>query len=128
MSNTAKPETKKAPAKKMGRPLGSKNKPKEPARYQLTQTQLMLAKKLGVSPEDFTRELIKQKMIKPVKVNWQELAKRLQEALESQIKENKCLIEKLDIIEKESDEIAAHHRNLLNIIHYLEQKLGIHSV
>lgn len=119
---------KATPAKKMGRPVGSKNKPKAPRRYQLTQTQVALAQKLGISEEDLTRELIKQKAIKPVKVNWEQLAKQLQEALESQIRENKCLLEKLEIIEKESDEIAAHHRNLLNIIHYLEQKLGIHSV
>lgn len=112
-------------AKTRGRPRNSKNKPKAPKRYQLTKTQSQIAEKLGISKERYVKTLIKEKMIKPVKTDWQQLAKRLQEALESQIKDYRELEERVFTMEKEAD---ASHRRYLTIIAYLETKLGLNSV
>lgn len=115
-------------AKTRGRPRGSKNKPKEPKRYQLSRTQMLVAEKLGISKERYIKTLIKEKMIKPVKTDWQQLAKRLQEALESQIKDYRELEERVFTLEKEADESNESHRRYLTVISYLETKLGLNSV
>lgn len=115
-------------AKPRGRPRGSKNKPKEPKRYQLSRTQILVADKLGISKERYIKTLIKEKMIKPVKTDWQQLAKRLQEALESQIKDCRELEERVFTLEKEADDNVESHRRYLTVISYLETKLGLNSV
>lgn len=111
--------------KKRGRPLGSKNKPK---RYAVTKTQLAIAQKLGVKPEDFVRAAIKQKLIQPIKTDWEQLAKRLQEALESQIKDYKELEERCCTLEKDAHAHVDSYRRCITIISYLETKLGLNSV
>jgi len=111
--------------KKRGRPLGSKNKPK---RYAVSQSQLAIAKKLGINTEDFVREAIKQKVIKPIKTDWEKLAKRLQEALESQIEDYKELEEHVFTLEKEASEHVESYRRCITVISYLETKLGLNSV
>ena len=115
-------------AKTRGRPRGSKNKPKEPKRYQLSRTQILVAKKLGIKKEDYVQALIKEKMIKPVKTDWQQLAKRLQEALESQIKDYRELEEYVVKLEKDADEHDESHRRYLTVISYLETKLGLNPI
>ena len=70
----------------MARPKGSKNKPKTTT---LNAVELQMAKKMGKTPEQLAKEKIKV-MRKPrtPKVDWETLAKRLQQALASEIKEH----------------------------------------
>ena len=114
--------------KKSGRPVGSGKKPSEPKRYQLSRTQILVAKKLGIPKEKYVETLIKEKMIKPVKTDWQQLAKRLQQALESQIKDYRELEERVFTMEKEANEFAESHRRYITVISYLETKLGLNPV
>ena len=114
--------------KKRGRPVGSGKKTREPKRYELSRTQILVAEKLGISKEKYVETLIKEKMIKPVKTDWQQLAKRLQEALESQIKDYRELEERVFTMEKEANEFAESHRRYITIISYLETKLGLNPV
>jgi DNA-directed RNA polymerase specialized sigma subunit len=115
-------------AKTRGRPRGSTNKPKEPKRYELSRTQIQIAEKLGIPKEKYIETLIKEKMIKPVKTDWQKLAKRLQEALESQIKDYQELEEYVFKLEKDADEHDESHRRYITVISYLETKLGLNPV
>jgi len=120
--------------KKRGRPVGSGKKPvaakkiREPKRYQLSRTQIQIANKLGIPKDIYVDTLIKEKMIKPVKTDWQQLAKRLQEALESQIKDYRELEERVFTMEKEAHESNESHRRYLTVISYLETKLGLNPV
>ena len=111
--------------KKRGRPLGVKNKPK---RMVVTATQMELAKKLGMSKEQYVDEINKLHPVKQKKVDWEKLARQLEAALESQMDDYTILETKMRIIEKESDEIAEAHRRYITIISYLETKLGLNSV
>ena len=111
--------------KKRGRPVGSGKKLK---RYAITQTELKLANKLGVSTEDYVNVLVENKLIKPLKTDWQKLAKQLQAALESQIDDYTILETKLEILEKEANEFAESHRRYITIISYLETKLGLNPI
>ena len=114
--------------KKRGRPVGSGKKIREPKRYELSRTQILVAAKLGIPKEKYIETLIKEKMIKPVKTDWQQLAKRLQEALESQIKDYRELEERVFTMEKEANEFAESHRRYITVISYLETKLGLNPV
>jgi hypothetical protein len=139
---------------KRGRPVGSKNKPKI---VRLTNTQLALGKKLGVSPEQYAKSLIKiekqekaslarKKRASIKKVDWEKLSKELHESLKSQIKENEqhynwCLEwrEKFDKLEaehkKEVEELNAQlHQSsiraykLRGIVEYLEDQIEHNSI
>jgi len=140
--------------KKRGRPLGSKNKPKI---VRLTSTQVALGKKLGVSPEQYAKSLIKiqkqektslarKKRASIKKVDWEKLSKELHESLKSQIKENEqhynwCLEwrEKFDKLEaehkKEVEELNAllqqssiRAYKLKGIVEYLEDQIEHNTV
>ena len=140
--------------KKRGRPLGSKNKPKI---VRLTSTQIALGKKLGVSPEQYAKSLIKiekqekaslarKKRASIKKVDWEKLSKELHESLKSQIKENEqhynwCLEwrEKFDKLEaehkKEVEELNAQLQQssiraykLKGIVEYLEDQIEHNTV
>ena len=139
---------------KRGRPVGSKNKPKI---VRLTSTQIALGKKLGVSPEQYAKSLIKiqkqekaslarKKRASIKKVDWEKLSKELHESLKSQIKENEqhynwCLEwrEKFDKLEaehkKEVEELNAQlHQSsiraykLRGIVEYLEDQIEHNSI
>jgi len=114
--------------KKRGRPVGSGKKPRTTKLYRLTQTEIKLAEKLGIPKDIYVDTLIKEKMIKPVKTDWQQLAKRLQEALESQIKDYRELEERVFTMEKEAHESNESHRRYLTVISYLETKLGLNPI
>ncbi len=120
--------------KKRGRPVGSGKKPvavkktRAPKRYEVSRTQIALAAKLGIPKEKYIETLIKEKMIKPVKTDWQHLAKRLQEALESQIKDYRELEERVFTMEKEAHESNESHRRYITVISYLETKLGLNPI
>lgn len=111
--------------KKRGRPVGSGKKVK---RYAVSTSQLAIADKLGIDREEFVREAIKQKVIKPIKTDWQKLAKQLQEALESQIKDYQELEEYVFKLEKDADEHDESHRRYITVISYLETKLGLNPI
>lgn len=137
-----------------GRPVGSKNKPKI---VRLTQTQIELGKKLGISPEEYAKSLIKiekqektslakKKRALTKKVDWEKLSKQLHESLKSQIKENEqhynwCLEwrEKFDKLEaehkKEVEELNAQLQQssirsykLKGIVEYLEDQIEHNTV
>jgi hypothetical protein len=139
---------------KRGRPVGSKNKPKI---VRLTSTQIAFGKKLGVSPEQYAKSLIKiqkqekaslarKKRASIKKVDWEKLSKELHESLKSQIKENEqhynwCLEwrEKFDKLEaehkKEVEELNAQlHQSsiraykLRGIVEYLEDQIEHNSI
>lgn len=114
--------------KKRGRPVGSGKKPRKPMVVEISQSQLELAEKLGVSKEQYVDALVKSNMIKARKVNWQRLAKQLQEALESQIEDYTILETKVQVLEKEANEFAESHRRYITIISYLETKLGLNPI
>ena len=87
----------------MSRTPGAKDKKprKTPVKKILvTKSQVDLAKRLGVSVEEYAKEKIKlSKPRKPrtPKVDWERLAKNLQQALATEIKENDSLKEELDV-------------------------------
>jgi hypothetical protein len=90
----------------MSRTPGAKDKKprKTPVKKILvTKSQVDLAKRLGVSVEEYAKEKIKlSKPRKPrtprvPKVDWEKLAKNLQQALATEIKENDSLKEELDV-------------------------------
>jgi hypothetical protein len=87
----------------MSRTPGAKDKKprKTPVKKILvTKSQVDLAKRLGVSVEEYAKEKIKlSKPRKPrtPKIDWEKLAKNLQQALATEIKENDSLKEELDV-------------------------------
>ena len=120
--------------KKRGRPIGSGKKPvavkktRAPKRYEVSRTQIALAAKLGIPKEKYVEAMVQANLLRAKKVNWQQLAKRLQEALESQIKDYRELEERVFTMEKEANEFAESHRRYITVISYLETKLGLNPV
>jgi BioD-like phosphotransacetylase family protein len=62
------------------------------------------------------------------KVDWEDLARNLEKALNDEMKENEKLNKEIQILKMESDSIVEHHKYLRNVIYYLESKLGYNSV
>ena len=139
-----------------GRPVGSKNKPKVKT-VRLTNTQIALGKKLGVSPEQYAKSLIKiekqekaslarKKRASIKKVDWEKLSKELHESLKSQIKENEqhhkwCLewrekFDKLEIehkkeveeLNKQLQQSSIRAYKLKGIVEYLEDQIEHNSI
>ena len=111
--------------KKRGRPLGVKNKPK---RISVTATELQLAKKLGISKEQYVDAINQSHVIKRKKVDWEKLARQLEAALESQLDDYTILETKVQVLEKEVNEFVESHRRHITVISYLETKLGLNSI
>ena len=111
--------------KKRGRPLGVKNKPKN---ISLTNAQIHVAQKLGISKEEYIDAINKENTVKRKKVDWEKLARFLEAALESQIDDYTILETKVQVLEKEADEYADSHRRYITVISYLETKLGLNSI
>jgi len=120
--------------KKRGRPVGSGKKPvavkktRAPKRYEVSRTQIALAAKLGIPKEKYVEAMVQANLIRAKKVNWQQLAKQLQAALESQIDDYTILETKVQVLEKEANEFAESHRRYLTVISYLETKLGLNPI
>ena len=111
--------------KKRGRPFGVKNKPK---RISVTATELQLAKKLGISKEQYVDAINQSHVIKRKKVDWEKLARQLEAALESQLDDYTILETKVQVLEKEVNEFVESHRRHITVISYLETKLGLNSI
>jgi hypothetical protein len=111
----------------MSRTPGAKDKQprkssaRKPKRVMLTKTEVDLAAKLGVTPQQLAVEKVKlqSKPRKPrtPKVDWEKLAKQLQQALASEIKEN-------DELRNHNTQLITQGIKLLGTIEYLESKRG----
>ena len=105
----------------MGRPTGSKNKPK---RVLLNRAQVELAQREGIKLEQLAED-IKKSQRKPravkIKVDWEKLAKNLQVALASEIKEN-------DGLKKEIERLRISVIKMGGVIEFLEIKRGNNPV
>lgn len=91
----------------MGRPAGSKNKPK-------------VIKMLDLQVKEGKKKVRKPRAVKP-KIDWEVLAKQLQQALAKEIQEN----------DKLKAELSQANRALVQmsgIIQYLEGKRGNNSI
>jgi rubrerythrin len=110
----------------MGRTLGSKNKPKV---IKLSESEVNLANSLGVSTEEYAKEkLAMQKEVRRTarakkKVDWEKLAKNLQQALAKEIQENQKLEYESNLIKEESDQIVKAFNESKIINAYLENTL-----
>ena len=109
--------------KKRGRPVGSKNKPKK---IVLTSTQVTLAKKLGITPQQFALEMSKKnkKTVKPKEINWEKLARELQAALRDEIHEGMEKDKKIKDLEFQVRNQAHQAIGYQAVVSYLENKLG----
>ena len=105
----------------MGRPAGSKNKPK---RVLLNRAQVELAQREGIKLEKLAED-IKKSQRKPravkKKIDWEVLAKQLQQALASEIKEN-------DGLKKEVERLRISIVKMGGVIEFLEIKRGNNPV
>lgn len=114
--------------KKRGRPAGSKNKPKK---IIMTRTQVDLAKKAGVPIESYAKEMFKlSRGRKPVnaKFDWEKIAKRLQTALNDEIKENQGLANEVSALQYKVANLEHQAIGYRAIVSYLENKLGNDTV
>ena len=107
--------------KKRGRPLGSKNKPKV---VRLTKAQVDLAKKVGVSVEQFAKERVKlDRKPRAKKFDWERLAKQLQSALKDEFVENENLTKKVGDLEFEVANLKHQAIGYRAVVSYLENKI-----
>lgn len=117
--------------KKRGRPVGSKNKPKTTKVIRLTQGQVNLAKKIGVSVEDYAKARLElenkpRKLVK--KVNWEKLAKQLQTALNDEIVENQAILRQIDDLKYQVANLEHQAIGYRAVVSYLENNLANHTV
>lgn len=105
----------------MGRTAGSKNKPKK---VLLNRAQVELAQREGIKLEEMAKNVqtIKRKprAVKK-KIDWETLAKQLQQALASEIKEN-------DGLKKEIERLRISVIKMGGVIEFLEIKKNTTSV
>ena len=124
--------------KKRGRPVGSKNKPKVKT-VRLTQTQVDLCKKMGVTPAQYAKSLIKiekqekaalarKKRALVKKVNWELLAKQLQTALNDEFLENKGLSERINNLNYQVANLEHQAIGYRAVVSYLENQIANHTV
>jgi hypothetical protein len=113
----------------MSRTLGAKDKKprKTPVKKVIiTKTEVDLAEKLGVPVEAYAKEKLKlRKARKPrkprvPKVDWEKLAKNLQQALATEIKENDSLKEELEFTTATLHLAAAKNAVLLKQIQFVQ--------
>jgi len=117
--------------KKRGRPLGSKNKPKTVKTVRITNAEVLLAKKMGVSVEQFAKEKVAlskkpNKIVK--KVNWERLAKQLQTALNDEIVENNGLFMQIDKLKFEVANLEHQAIGYRAVVSYLENQIANNPV
>jgi predicted AAA+ superfamily ATPase len=124
--------------KKRGRPVGSKNKPKVKT-VRLTQTQVDLCKKMGVTPAQYAKSLVKiekqekaalarKKRALVKKVNWELLAKQLQTALNDEFLENKGLSERINNLNYQVANLEHQAIGYRAVVSYLENQIANHTI
>jgi hypothetical protein len=116
--------------KKRGRPVGSKNKPKVKT-VRLTNAEVLLAKKMGVSVEQYAKQKVAlskkpRKIVK--KVNWERLAKQLQTALNDEIVENNGLFTKIDELKFQIANLEHQAIGYRAVVSYLENQIANNPV
>jgi hypothetical protein len=114
--------------KKRGRPVGSKNKPKV---VKVNQAQVNVAKKLGVSVEQFAKEraaLERKPRGKAKAVDWEKLCKHLQTALRDEFADNEKLVTKVKEMEFKVANLEHQAIGYRAVVSYLENKLGNDTV
>jgi L-ribulose-5-phosphate 3-epimerase UlaE len=117
--------------KKRGRPVGSKNKSKTVKAVRLTNAEVLLAKKMGVSVEQYAKEKVAlskkpRNIIK--KVNWEKLAKQLQTALNDEIVENNNLFKQIDELKYQVANLEHQAIGYRAVVSYLENQIANHTV
>jgi hypothetical protein len=117
--------------KKRGRPAGSKNKPKTIKTVRITNAEVLLAKKMGVSVEQYAKEKVAlsnkpSKIVK--KVNWERLAKQLQTALNDEILENGGLFERIDDLKFQVANLEHQAIGYRAVVSYLENQIANNPV
>lgn len=117
--------------KKRGRPVGSKNKSKSVKTVRLTNAEVMMANKMGISVEQYAKEKVAlskkpSKIIK--KVNWEKLAKQLQTALNDEIVENNGLFEKIEKLNYQIANLEHQAIGYRAVVSYLENQIANHTV
>ena len=109
--------------KQVGRPKGSKNKPKKVI---LTATQVTLANKLGVSAEQLAKETLsakRQQTIKKQSISMQERWNRIKKLTDDNLQlmdDNSVLLSQVTNLEHQIIGYRA-------VISYLENQLGLRS-
>ena len=117
--------------KKRGRPVGAKNKSKTVKTVRLTNAEVLLAKKMGVSVEQYAKEKVAlskkpRNIIK--KVNWEKLAKQLQTALNDEIVENGNLFRQIDELKYQVANLEHQAIGYRAVVSYLENQIANHTV
>lgn len=117
--------------KKRGRPVGAKNKSKTVKTVHLTNAEVLLAKKMGVSVEQYAKEKVAlskkpRNIIK--KVNWEKLAKQLQTALNDEIVENNNLFKQIDELKYQVANLEHQAIGYRAVVSYLENQIANHTV
>ena len=117
--------------KKRGRPVGSKNKSKTVKTVRLTNSQVLLANKMGIPVEQYAKELVNlsnnpSKIVK--KVNWERLAKQLQTALNDEIVENNGLFTKIDELKFQIANLEHQAIGYRAVVSYLENQIANNPV
>lgn len=117
--------------KKRGRPVGAKNKSKTVKTVRLTNAEVLLAKKMGVSVEQYAKEkvaLSKKPSTIIKKVNWEKLAKQLQTALNDEIVDNNNLFKQIDELKYQVANLEHQAIGYRAVVSYLENQIANHTV
>jgi len=128
MTSPSKVITPEFPIKKLGRPVGSKNKPKK---IILTRAEVEVANKMGVKTEDYAKQKLKlsrkrkpvaaanKSFKRPVNDQHKVIAQLLDDNLKF-MRDNKELVNRINNLEHQAIGYRA-------VVSYLESQIGLRS-